>query len=152
MDRAIFAQSQAECNFYIQESLKLCPYADLRRYIQSTWSIETSRIWSMYSRLDVPILREVTTINPIESFHSLIRQHTNQKMCINECTVQLLELIKQRYEESRKVHLENEISISRFAQDTYPQLRDWALPYQELVGSEITIAEKMLSTFPTVCL
>ena len=145
MDRAIFAQSRAECNFYIQESLKLCPYADLKRYIQSTWSIETSHIWSMYSRLEVPILREVTTINPLESFHSLIRRHTNQKMNVKECTVQLLGLIKQRFEASSNVQLENEINISRVAQDTYPQLRDWTLPYQELVGNEIIKAKKMLA-------
>ncbi|KAI8914169.1 hypothetical protein EDD86DRAFT_80962 [Gorgonomyces haynaldii] len=145
MERAIFAETQAECHRYIQECLEKCPYAELRRYVLTAWNVESSHIWSLHSRLDTPILREITTINACESYHSLVRQCTNRRMDMKECTVQIIQLIGRRYDSACEVHLENESRITRAAFHVYPEPASWTLPYQRLVSPEITMAERMIA-------
>jgi hypothetical protein len=61
---AVFAETLADCQYHLIESLKHCPYEDLKRYIKSQWTLESSRQWSLYARQDLPLVGEITTINP----------------------------------------------------------------------------------------
>ena len=76
-EKAIFAGSLSDCPQNIQESINKCPYSDLKRYLLSKWTVEPSYSWSLHGRLDTPMLREITTINPSESYH-YIHEHKNE--------------------------------------------------------------------------
>ena len=115
----------------------------MKRYTLSKWTYQSSYSWGLHSRLDTPILREVTTINACESYHSMIRKCTNIRMNLKECTIQIATLVEKRYEYALEVHSKDNNKISRVASEVYPQLSSWNLPYQLLVGTEITKAERM---------
>ena len=95
--------------------------------------------------VDSPLLREITTINPIEYHHSMVRRYTNRYMNLKECTIKIVELIEKRYETAQQVQLDSHSKVSRVAALIYNQMESWPLPYQLLVGREITRAEKMIS-------
>ena len=38
------------------------------------------------------MLREITTINASESYHSMVRTYTNIRMKLPECTIQIISL------------------------------------------------------------
>ena len=94
--------------------------------------------------MDTPLLREITTINPIESYHCMVRRYTNNNMNLKECTLKIVELIEKRYETAQQV-LSDSNKVSRVAALVYNQMESWPLPYQILVGNEITRAEQMVS-------
>ena len=53
--------------------------------------------------MDIPLFREITTINPIESYHSMVRRYTNNNMNLKECTFNIVKLIEKRYETAQMV-------------------------------------------------
>jgi hypothetical protein len=107
MEAAVFAETVTDCQQNIDESIRNCPYDDLKRYIRTKWSIESSYQWSVHHRMDIPLLCEITTINPCESYHSLIRKYTNPRMSLKECTVQIIDLIQKRYRSARDMQSKN---------------------------------------------
>ena len=94
MEKAVFAESFSDCQQNIQNSISKCPYADLKRYLLSKWTLQSSYSWSLHGRVDTPLLREITTINPIESYHSMVRRYTNSNINLKECTFNIVALLR----------------------------------------------------------
>jgi hypothetical protein len=66
-------------------------------------------------------------------------------MSMEACTGKIIDLVQKRYDAAESIHRESEDKISKAASQTYPQLGSWILPCQKLVGSEVTLAEKMIA-------
>jgi hypothetical protein len=145
MQTAVFAETLADCQYHLNESLKHCPYEDLKRYIKSQWTLESSGQWSLYARKGFPLVGEITTINPCESYHSLVRLCTDSSMSLLDCTGQILTLIKKRFNNAADAKALDHHSISSVAVHNYHELEIWPLPYQLLVGAEITKAQAMFA-------
>lgn len=135
MESAVFAETVTDCQQQIDESIRNCPYDDLKRYIRTKWNIESSYQWSVLHRMNNPLLCEITTINPCESYHSLIRKYTNQRMSLKECTIQIVDLIQKRYRVAADIQSRDQHFISRVATQSYQELSTWPLPFQLRCGS-----------------
>ena len=95
--------------------------------------------------MDTPLLREITTINPIESYHSMVRRCTNSNMNLKEFTFNIVALIEKRYETAQQVQSDSNNKVSRVAALFYNQMKSWPLLCQILVGNKITRAEQVVS-------
>ena len=145
MEKAVFSETMIDCYQNIQQSIETCPYADLKRYILSKWTPQSSYSWSLHGRSSNPLWQEVTTTNAIESYHAMVRRCTNSRMNLKECTSKIIELIEKRFETARRVQSDDDHMVSRVAACVYPQMKSWSLPYQTLIGQEISRAEKMVA-------
>jgi hypothetical protein len=145
LERALFAETAEVCSWNIMESIKRCPYDDLKRYIRTKWNPVSSARWSIYSRLFSPVLREVTTINACESYHALIRKVIPKDANLLEISQGIGNLINRRYNSaSEAVSLDKEMT-SDIAKRLYPQIKSWPLSYQLLLRHEVIAAEKLVS-------
>ena len=75
----------------------------------------------------------------------MVRRYTNSNMNLKECTCNIVALIEKRYETAQQMQSDSNNKVSRVAALVYNQMESWPLPYQILVGDEITRAEQMVS-------
>jgi hypothetical protein len=72
---AMHKRTRIGCEDVIRNAIATCPVPDVARYITRNYANNTER-WALWARQHSPLLLQVTTTNPLESYHSELKQKT----------------------------------------------------------------------------
>ncbi|KAF9998378.1 hypothetical protein BGZ80_006797 [Entomortierella chlamydospora] len=73
MIAAMHKKTKIGCNQLIQEAIRTCPLQTTVNYIKRNYSKNTEK-WALHARQHSSLLLQVTTTNPLESFHSELKR------------------------------------------------------------------------------
>ncbi|KAF8907093.1 hypothetical protein BGZ58_006224, partial [Dissophora ornata] len=73
MMQAMHKRTRIGCEKLIQEAIEKCPVAEVAKYIKRNYSKDTHK-WALWSRQGSLLLLQVTTTNPLESYHSELKR------------------------------------------------------------------------------
>lgn len=142
MRKAMYARSEEECKDYVTQAFNVAQKEETRRYIRDNYLNKSSRNWALWAR-QVPILLQITTTNPIESYHHIIKYFLKRNMkrrTISELCTLLDDIDKKRFataEIKRRNFLACE--LVRYTVD-YPQFGKSPIPIQMLLATEVDAA------------
>jgi hypothetical protein len=76
MTLAMHKRTRIGCEELIQQAINTCPVQEVARYILRNCQKDTHR-WALWARQHSPLLLQVTTTNPLESYHSELKRNTS---------------------------------------------------------------------------
>ena len=78
MVAAMHKRIKIGCEKLIQEAIDNCAVSSIQNYIKRNYMKNTER-WALWARQHSPLLLQVTSTNPLESYHSEIKRLTSSK-------------------------------------------------------------------------
>ncbi|CAB4388177.1 unnamed protein product [Rhizophagus irregularis] len=78
MVAAMHKRTKIGCEKLIQEAIDNCAVSSIQNYIKRNYMKNTER-WALWARQHSPLLLQVTSTNPLESYHSEIKRLTSSK-------------------------------------------------------------------------
>jgi hypothetical protein len=76
MIAAMHKRTKIGCDSLIQDAINHCSVPSIQNYIKRNYMKNTEK-WSLWARQHSPLLLQVTSTNPIESFHSELKKTTS---------------------------------------------------------------------------
>ena len=76
MLQAMYKTTRIGCEQVIQEAITMLPLETKKTYIQHYWLKNTSK-WALWSRQNSPILLQITSTSPVESYHAVLKKKGN---------------------------------------------------------------------------
>ena len=73
---AMHKRTQSGCQDLVNDAIASCPVPVVADYIKKNYAKNTGK-WALWSRQHSPLLLQVTTTNPIESYHSELKATTS---------------------------------------------------------------------------
>lgn len=70
---AMHKRTKIGCEGLVQDAIDHCSVPAIKNYIQRNY-IKNTNQWGLWARQHSPLLLQVTTTNPLESFHSEIKR------------------------------------------------------------------------------
>jgi hypothetical protein len=77
MIQAMHKKTKIGCEELIERAIRTCPLQSSANYIKRNYSKNTEK-WALHSRQHSALLLQVTTTNPLESFHSEVKRVTSR--------------------------------------------------------------------------
>ena len=65
-------KTQVGCEDIIRDAINTCPVQANAKYISRNY-LKNSRQWSLWARQHSPLLLQITSTNPLESYHSELK-------------------------------------------------------------------------------
>ena len=78
MIHAMHKITKIGCESLIQQAINECPIPTIKQYIQRYYMRNTHQ-WALWARQHSPLLLQVTTTNPLESYHSELKKNTSSQ-------------------------------------------------------------------------
>lgn len=72
---AMHKRTRIGCEEMIRNAIASCPVSEVARYIKRNYSKNTEK-WALWARQHSPLLLQVTSTNPLESYHSELKKTT----------------------------------------------------------------------------
>ena len=69
-------RTKIEYESLIQNAINHCPVPSIQNYIKRNYTKNTEK-WGLWARQHSPLLLQVTSTNPLESFHSELKKITS---------------------------------------------------------------------------
>ena len=76
MVTAMHKRTKIGCEKLIQDAINACPIPTIKNYIRRNYMKNTSQ-WALWARQHSPLLLQVTSTNPLESYHSELKRETS---------------------------------------------------------------------------
>ena len=76
MVAAMHKRTRIGCESLIQDAINCCPVPAIQNYIKRNYTKNTEK-WGLWARQHSPLLLQVTSTNPLESFHSELKRITS---------------------------------------------------------------------------
>jgi len=76
MIRAMHKKTQIGCEALLQDAITNCPLQANAKYISRNY-LKDSKKWALWARQHSPLLLQVTSTNPLESYHSELKSRTS---------------------------------------------------------------------------
>jgi hypothetical protein len=76
MIMAMHKRTKIGCEKVIQDTLDACPVPAIKNYIRRNYMNNTHQ-WALWSRQHSPLLLQITSTNPLESYHSELKRKTS---------------------------------------------------------------------------
>src|ERR1043166_4490126 len=67
-----------ECKSLVQNAINRCSVSSIQNYIKRNYTKNTEK-WALWARQHSPLLLQVTSTNPLESFYSELKRLTSSK-------------------------------------------------------------------------
>ncbi|KAI9100441.1 hypothetical protein DFS34DRAFT_614592 [Phlyctochytrium arcticum] len=121
----------------LREAIDGAPKA-IADYLQNNWTNPAELdCWTMAARQHSPTLLQVTSTNPLESYHQLVKADTNS--CVGLCRVN-----KQRRLEADRAEVLFKSKILKDTQE-YPEIGRFPLPIQHLLIAQYRSVENRVA-------
>src|SRR2546421_6264450 len=78
MNAAMHKRTKIGCEKLIQDAINDCTIPTIRNYIQRNYAKNTQQ-WALWARQHSPLLLQVTSTNPLESYHSELKRSSSPK-------------------------------------------------------------------------
>ncbi|CAG8509342.1 15205_t:CDS:2 [Cetraspora pellucida] len=136
--------TKTDCEETIWNAINTCPVPDIVHYLNRNY-IKNMKKWALWACQHSSILLQVTTTNPLESYHSELKRITSkQHEFISACN-KIIKLDYKKELDSEKTAInffQKCISIFDFNDETIEQIHKFPYPIQKLMTSEITAMNK----------
>lgn len=142
MLEAINRRSIELCNQAITNAINSTQDPKIQQYIRSRWFNSTKK-WAMCWRVHSPMLMQITSTNPIESYHAIIKKKVSRNFSLLGSTKKLLGIIHQRKSDSEALEMNFRIKKIKEVQD-YPHLQKLPHPFQLMIVEEIHKVQDMI--------
>src|SRR5215212_3429450 len=76
MNAAMHKRTKIGCEQLIQDAINNCGVPAIQNYIKRNYMKNTQQ-WALWARQHSPLLLQVTTTNPLESYHSELKRLTS---------------------------------------------------------------------------
>jgi hypothetical protein len=76
MNAAIHKRTKVGCENLVQEAISNCAVPAIQNYIKRNY-IKNTQQWALWARQHSPLLLQVTSTNPLESYHSELKRLTS---------------------------------------------------------------------------
>jgi hypothetical protein len=77
MIEAMHKTTRIGCEEVIHQAIRSCAIPSVVNYIEK-YCLDTTRQWALHARQHSPLLLQVTTTNPLESYHSELKRQTSR--------------------------------------------------------------------------
>ena len=78
MNAAMHKRTKIGCEKLVQDAINDCAVPAIRNYIKRNYTKNTQQ-WALWARQHSPLLLQVTSTNPLESYHSELKRLTSPK-------------------------------------------------------------------------
>ena len=135
MLQAMYKITRIGCEQTIQEAITATPLDTKKAYIHRYW-LKNSSKWAMWSRQNSPILLQITSTSPVESYHAVLKRKGNASFgIIGACKI--IESANKGYV-NRAARAKLEFKTRSLTEvETYPFLAGFPYPIQLLLVDEI---------------
>src|SRR4051812_30156404 len=76
MNVAMHKRTKIGCEKLVQDAINNCAIPAIRNYIKRNYMKNTQQ-WALWARQHSPLLLQVTSTNPLESYHSELKRSTS---------------------------------------------------------------------------
>lgn len=76
MIAAMHKKTKIGCESFVQDAINRCSVSTVQNYIKRNYTKNTEK-WGLWARQHSPLLLQVTSTNPLESFHSELKKITS---------------------------------------------------------------------------
>src|SRR5438105_13448694 len=78
MIAAMHKRTRIGCESLIQDAINKCTVSSIQNYIKRNYMRNTEQ-WALWARQHSPLLLQVTSTNPLESYHSELKRSSSPK-------------------------------------------------------------------------
>jgi len=78
MIQAMHKTTKVSCEELIKQAIRVCQVPGIKNYITRNY-LKNSHQWALWARQHSPLLLQITTTNPLESYHSELKRTTSSK-------------------------------------------------------------------------
>ena len=137
MMQAMNKRTEFGCRQHVLKAIDMAPSDQIKDYIRKNWLGRISE-WALYKRQHSPTLLQVTSTNPLESYHNQLKQYIGGNglrlpfVGLARYVIQV-QTLRERDFEMAKIHFRTKsLSITK----DYQQLKKLPYPLQQLVATE----------------
>ncbi|PKC57479.1 hypothetical protein RhiirA1_472440 [Rhizophagus irregularis] len=126
------------CEKLIQEAIDNCAVSSIQNYIKRNYMKNTER-WALWARQHSPLLLQVTSTNPLESYHSEIKRLTSSKHGLVSAVQNIVNIDLKKRSDSEKVAFDfrtKKISAHGVEDDIIEEIHKFPFPLQRLIVKE----------------
>ncbi|CAB5153416.1 unnamed protein product [Rhizophagus irregularis] len=126
------------CEKLIQEVIDNCTVSSVQNYIKRNYMKNTER-WALWAHQHSPLLLQITSTNPLESYHSKIKTLTSSKHGLIGAVQNIINVDLKKRSDSEKVAFDfrtKKISAHGVEDDIIEEIHKFPFPLQRLIVKE----------------
>ncbi|PKY51082.1 hypothetical protein RhiirA4_531978 [Rhizophagus irregularis] len=138
MVAAMHKRTKIGCKKLIQEAIDNCAVSSIQNYIKRNYIKNTER-WTLWARQHSPLLLQVTSTNPLESYYSEIKRLTSSKHGLIGAVQNIVNIDLKKRSDSEKVAFDfrtKKISAHGVEDDIIEEIHKFPFPFQRLIVKE----------------
>ncbi|KAG0038372.1 hypothetical protein BGZ83_003099, partial [Gryganskiella cystojenkinii] len=138
MTEAMHKKTRIGCEALVKRAIERCPLQSIKDYITRYYLPKTEK-WALWSRQHSPLLLQVTTTNPLESYHSELKRVTSKHYGFIGASIRIAEVDDSRKARSKKAENDfrtKSISLHNVPDDVLRGINRLPFPIQNLIAGE----------------
>ena len=144
MNRALYAATRVDCEKFLELALADCSTEADKKYIRKKWNADSSVEWSLWSRMEDAVLREVTTTNAAESYHSLLKKALNGSDSLDVMLEKVKVVVSGRIRKANVAEKRDQAFVVGSLVGRFSEVGALPLSYQKLLHTEFVEAENLV--------
>ena len=143
---AMHKRIQIGCEEIIQQAINRCPVPAVQQYIARNYQTNTQR-WALWARQHSPLLLQVTTTNPLESYHSELKQRTSPSFGLIGACHKIVELDIKKRSDAELAAFNSRTKMLSVADADYEilaEIHKFPFPIQRMLVDELCAVAKRL--------
>lgn len=138
MAAAMHKRTKIGCEKLVQEAIKCSTVPAVRKYIERNYQKNTQQ-WGLWARQHSPLLLQVTSTNPLESYHSELKRATSSFYGLIGAMHHTVALDNKKRSDSKAAAFDfriKKISAYGVANDVIEEIHKFPFPFQQLLVKE----------------
>lgn len=126
------------CESLVQDAINSCPVSTLQNYIKRNYTKNIHQ-WGMWARQHSPLLLQVTSTNPLESFHSELKRITSPLYGLIGAMHSIVDVDCKKRSETESAAFDyciKKVSAYGVDYDILEEIHKFPLPFQQLLIKE----------------
>ncbi|GES83591.1 hypothetical protein GLOIN_2v1777773 [Rhizophagus clarus] len=143
MIQAMHKITKVGCESIIQQAIDECPVPTIKQYIKRNFMKNTHQ-WALWARQHSPLLLQVTTTNPLESYHSELKKSTSPKYGLIGACHKIVALDEKKHSDSEYVSFEfhtKNISAIGIDHVILHEIHKFPFPVQQMLVNEFNAVQ-----------
>ncbi|GBC44021.2 hypothetical protein GLOIN_2v1789013 [Rhizophagus irregularis DAOM 181602=DAOM 197198] len=138
MNAAMHKRTKIVCEKLVQDAINDCPVPAIQNYIKRNFMKNTQQ-WGLWARQHSPLLLQVTSTNPLESYHSELKRLTSSSHGLIGAVYNTVDVDFKKISEAERAAFEfrtKKISAYGVYNDIIEEIHKFPFPLQHLLVKE----------------
>ncbi|CAB4432297.1 unnamed protein product [Rhizophagus irregularis] len=138
MNAAMHKRTKIGCEKLVQDAINDCPVLTIQNYIKRNFMKNTQQ-WGLWARQHLPLLLQVTSTNPLESYHSELKRLTSSSHGLIGAVHNTVDVDFKKISEAERAAFEfrtKKISAYSVDNDIIEEIHKFPFPLQRLLVKE----------------